>query len=224
MELKLFGDSVVFIEWEDASNPASIIAINTESQQFYCKTQKGGTLLAEHDFGGDAARFDYWVAPGSKSPKTYGDRARQVPLPDPEMIQRLFDSAFFVDDIQFCVVCQDSTFEARFNVSECGHLRYIEEISGWGGCGYGEEDRSATYQKAFQRLVQQVQEEPAMAWDTPENLCQWLRYREVETIWDFTDRYDHFEDLEPALKYLDSLTKEVPAEIFDAAINWVEGK
>lgn len=231
--LQVYGERVIAIEWNDPPDTESgardIRQIFTENAEYYCALQKNGTLLLE---GGenDSILGDYWAAPDRPDPEAYGDKARRISLPQGEnlgALKQALEGAAFAEEILWCQVCQDHTYEERYGASECGHLRYSDELGSWSGCGYAEESFSEEYAASFQALCQEVieraQEDPRYyGRDSPERLIEWLQNRELRAIWRFTDRHDSRDAAEPARKYLDSLTESTPQEYLERAITWVQ--
>jgi hypothetical protein len=204
----------------DAEDPESIRSIRTQDgEEYLCCLQKNGTLLLERD-AYESIQGGYWLAPGEKDPETYGDKVRQVAFPAGgyrEALKKLLERSFHVDAVFWCQICEDYTFEENHGVSECGHIRYVDSFSDWGGCGYVESDHQEDYAQSFQAVRSMLGPEDVS------QLVQWLNQRNCGEIWRFTDRYSFSnEKCEAAFVLLDSLNDQVPQKVFDLIAVWVD--
>lgn len=212
--LEIDRSPITLIEWLDVNDVSTIRTIHTTSEAYSCRVRKDGQLLLCDD--ADAIEYDYWLAPSTRMPRTYGDRHRAVDLPLTDELKKLIQSAISVGTSMYCTICDDETYEDDASISECGHLRYLHSIETWGGCGSIEDDLTTEYTNAFQLLVQALEDG-----DSVERTIRLLQNRKFRELLWLTHRYWTERDFEPALKYLASLDENVPPSYFDQAIAWL---
>jgi hypothetical protein len=207
--MELEGEPITLIEWMDGE----IRQIHTESQRFWCGFTKQEELLVE--CSDNPVEDDYWLSVGVKQPEIYGDRAKQVPLPEGKDLLKLkkqLESARFCDRIFWCEICKDDTYEDDYGYSECRHIVYIDSESAWGGIGYTEEISEDSYKESFRELAKK-QEDLA--------LIEALKTKNTSDVWAFTQTsWELCDELEPARAYLRSLDDDTP-EGFEQALKWL---
>ena len=153
------GSPVTLIEWfvhDDGRREIRQIYTESRDGLWWCDERKDGTLLCSEGMG-ESIEGEYWLRDDQPQPQLYGDRFKQVDFPTGDAfltLKGLIEQVELCQESFYCQVCTESTCEGDYGWSTCKHLRYIDQLSSWGGVGYGEEDFSEDYQEAFKQLAQ----------------------------------------------------------------------
>lgn len=208
LRLELESSPVVMIEWDGSSlqDLGNIRLIDTEDgYKHFCNTLKDGSLICTND-GDQAVEGLYWLREDQKPAATYGDRVQKIEL-TPEILERLIpllNGANTCEESFWCTVCEDYTSEGDHGWSTCQHLRYMEELSSWGGAGYAEDDYRKDYEEAFLALLQSDREDVQALVVKLQGLLEKKNVTDLmDAMWRIGNM--HEDAIEPAIRYMQTL-------------------
>ena len=225
--LALEDEPVVLIEWCDNV----IRAVHTESTQYGCLLSGETLLIDQYDC---PIEYDFWRRSDQKMPKVYGDCWKEIDLPlgaALDLLVRQLNSTILCEEILYCNCCKASTYEGDIDWSECGHLRYVNELSSWAGAGYGEEDFIDDYQAAFLCLLNEIdlydvdQATRNSRYETSlkQKLLNALETLDspklADTLWTIKVLMPNKEEMNAAIAYLETLDSSFP-DGFQLCLQW----
>lgn len=208
--LEIDSNPIVLIEWCDGK----IRQIYTQAQQYWCNQRKDGCLLCSSDGGDEPIEHDYWIADDNFWPITLYGEPNRVELTSERLdsLKPWLENTITCEDQHYCVICQDSVYKDHYGSCECNHIHYIDWLSSWGGCGYGEEDFSEEYRISLRKIHPSARK----------RLRKLLEAKNIRGLWEFGNKLCGGDELDPTAAWIKSLDEDTPDAIAQTLI-WLGG-